>query len=284
MTDRAIVEPGLGPDAVARLERARAAWQSARPGDGEVGAAVRRIARARRLRGRRREPWRGRALVTVGVLLLGALAYAATGGRGELARWFSTATSPTATATVVAALAAAPRHAAAPDRNGVPQPAEALPVAPHQSVGSVSVEHRHAPVAAAPSRRRARALPRRTGIQPPTPKAVAGAAASAPAASAEATTGAARPAAKHEATWADVDDALARDDTQRAADALSAIARGAMDATTRAKAQVGLVQLLSADGQCSRARHLALVLGRSPGADRDLVAHALAATARCVDR
>ncbi len=292
MSDRrALVEPGLSADAVARLERAREAWQSARPDETEVRAAVRRIARAGRARRRRHERWRGGALVTVGVLLLAALAYAATGGHGVLAAWLARPAPADAVANAHgaadavanahgAADAVANAHGAADAVANAHGAADAVATGARPPRGGATLARRsaHASAARAPaSAARAPRAGNATGSAAPTavPRRddiPATAAADAPRDPAP------RLAA---ASWAEVEDALAADDTPRAARALSTIARGAKDTATRAKARVGLAQLLAADGQCTRALRIALAVAHTPGVDPRIVAHALAATRRC---
>lgn len=287
-----LVESGLSADAVARLQRARAAWQAARPGDAEVQAAVRRIARARRARRRRRDGWRGGALITVGLLLLGALAYAATAGPRVIAQLFSNAAPADsvlgATATATAArqiaggsaaplVAASAAHATKPDVVAAAGARARGRDAAGAAASAGARGHAGTPdtagsPAGAVAPRRAPAASRTTST-----RRRAAAIAAAPATA----SGSAQAAPPHTPSWSDVENALANNDTTRAASALSAIARDAHDQTTRAKARIGLVQLLVADGQCERAGRLALSVARTPGLDAELVAHAIAATARC---
>ena len=215
-----------------RLKLAREAWQKARPSEAEVAAGVQRV--------RRTLPWsqaprirRVPSLVVAFTLVFGAaLAYAAT------AAWRS-GTEPVTdrsetTETSVTSTAIAPRPAP-----GLPSPipGAASAVGPHATApGSTNAK---------PSAHTTPSTP----ATPSTPTALA--------------TSHRQSDLDPRASWANVDDALARGAEGEAERALDQLARSP-SAADRGKALFGLAQLAASRGDCARARELVTRLAALP--------------------
>jgi hypothetical protein len=234
------------------LEIARRAWQHTRPGEDEVDAAVRRVARRLRARDGVRRSRMPSLIVAFGLVLLAALAYAAVQRSGK-----GTATErPPPPPAAVAAQPATPPLAEQESEPSTAEPSLAEPTSETPRGEPSAAESGRGPAA----RRRTAEAPARApqaaaGIREPEPESAS-------------------------TTWREVDEALgARDDT-RAARALGELA-ASEDPQTRLKAQLGLAQLAASRGDCGTARRIASGIIAHPGVDPALARRAQRVAARC---
>jgi len=266
-----------------RLELAYRVWHADQLSGTELEAGVRRVTRA--MRGHRRaDP--AKRVVSLGaaaLALCAALAYGATGGGFRLAGPAEPSASEApsylskgarATARRAHTLSHATRLEGAKTREQVPVPvleSEALEVDADardaaekpagSSAASASSSSSGAPSGAAAPGGKPRAAARKPG-------------AARSATSAE-------PAAN---SWREVGAALEAEDESRARTLLRDLATDAPDASTRAKAQLGLAQLAVSRGECNRASAIALRVARTPGVDEKLVDRAHNLVMRCERR
>ncbi len=223
------------------LSVARATWRADQPSEEELARAARRVERRMKAKGRPRPARRHTLILAFLIVFGGALAYAASGGRGS---WFSERSpSPerniersvqSGLGVVVPTLPARGKTFAAPSSAAGSTLAEPSPGAPAASADRV----------ASGSSTGARAVP-------------------APAAS-----------------WRAVDEALDAKDDGRATKALEGLAKST-DPTTRAKARLGLAQLARAKGDCAGAQRIATEVASTPGVDPSVVKRAQSLAAEC---
>lgn len=208
-----------------QLEDLRNAWKSSLPDDEDVTRAARRIATAMR-RQQRRGKARRRSLVlaSAAILMLGALAYAAS-GTWKSEQSPSTERVRTQKATVQAPFTPEKRRkndpsvSRADSPRKAPNPISAGPASPPKTT----------PAPQLTDRANAKAAPEPVGQ---------------------------RGAEPTEAKWRDVGQALALDDTSRAKRALTELSKND-DPSTRAKAMLGLAKLELSRGNHARALRLA---------------------------
>jgi hypothetical protein len=238
------------------LELALRVWRNSEPEPEEVDAAVRRV--RRRLRARRGAK-RSRApslLVAFGLVLLGALAYAAVrgGGAGEQPEQPRSQTADTL-----------------PARGGtmVVAPPEREPPASQKRKLELLETARSDLSSASPPVATPRRAPGAAGVRAATPE-LESEPPSEPASPEQDST-----------TWRDVDSALGARDDKRAARALTELARSG-ERSTRLKARLGLAQLAASRGDCTSARAIATGIIAEPGVDAALArrAHRVASTCR----
>lgn len=211
------------------LALARDAWQATQPSDAESEFAAKRI--ERRMRSERpRSSRRPTVVLVFVVVLLGGLAYAASGGPahfGERASGGDAARGALRGA-ARAGLAEAPRHLSGVSQDAAERRAAAPADDAPGDLDSAGVLVKDESSATADK---------------PSAKSLAGAApeiVSPPPA----------------ASWRAVDEALDARDDARARKALADLAKS-KDGATRAKARLGLAQLAKSRGDCAEARRLA---------------------------
>jgi|SoiMethySBSTD1v2_1073268.scaffolds.fasta_scaffold03663_17 hypothetical protein len=249
----------------ARLELARRAWLFWNASDEDVEAGVRRVGRRLRVQGRSTASRRALTLVPVALAFFAALAYGQTGGFEHppafAKRWFGDKPEGSLL-----------------ERGVYPREvAETLQRLEHGKLGLAPVPvppSSAEPVdpselpQAAPELETNRDAPSRT-VAPERPKRSR------------------RPSApntetsKATSSWRQIDEALAADDEATARELLQGLARGADDATTQAKARLGLAQLSLSRGDCKRAVKIAGRVARSDGIDEKLVRRAHDIVLRC---
>jgi hypothetical protein len=221
------------------LSLAREAWRAGLPSDAEAEFAAQRLAKRFGRSGRRRRSRRTTLVLAFAVVLVGSLAYAASGGS---ARWFGSGR----------ASEALPLRGAA--RVGLGEVPELLD---HAQSGQVA-ETPAAPAAEPPP------APQLQGASAPM---------GGPVVKGEGTP---NPAA----SWRAVDEALDAKDDARAKKALSGLAQSS-DATTRAKARLGLAQLARSKGDCVEARRLAFEVSAMHDIDPAVAKRARAIVLEC---
>jgi hypothetical protein len=217
------------------LSLAREAWRAGLPSEAEAEFAAQRLARRLGRSGRRRLSRRSTLVLAFAVVLVGSLAYAASGGS---ARWFGSGR-----ASDVAPL----RGAARLGLGNVPELVKSL----------------HAPSAAEPTPAPAAEPP--SSPDPEANRALVAKSAGTP-----------NPAA----SWRAVDEALDAKDDARAKKALGSLAQSS-DATTRAKARLGLAQLARSKGDCAEARRLAFEVSAMHDVDPAVAKRAQAIVLEC---
>jgi type IV secretory pathway VirB10-like protein len=238
------------------LELAISAWRNTRPEQDEVDDAVGRV--RRRLRARRWRPrTRGPSLVVAfGLVLLGALAYAAVKG----SRGGDQPQPPRAGSSALHALPAGTASLATPEREQPSAQEGPRPVESDTLDPATSDPPRTAPHA------RAAAIPATPEADDPPPDSESPPAAASPEQTATA--------------WREVDTALGARDDKRAARALTQLA-SSDDRSTRLKARLGLAQLAASRGNCSSARTIATGIIAEPGVDPALARRAHRVASRC---
>jgi hypothetical protein len=82
-------------------------------------------------------------------------------------------------------------------------------------------------------------------------------------------------------SWRQIDEALAANDEATARRLLKQLAANSEDATTQAKARLGLAQMALARGDCKRATALARGIARSSGIDEKIVKRAHDVVLKC---
>jgi len=215
------------------LALARDAWQATKPSDPESEFAAKRV--ERRLRaGRTRPSRRPAAVLAFVVVLVGGLAYAASGGTSS---WFGDGARDGESTSLRGAV-----------RGGLADVPTVLRSARQRSakVGEASHALAQAEVTRADGALDEAGEPSPASQGP----AKAGGAGSIPGSASA--SGFAPPAA----SWRAVDEALDARDDARAKKALANLAKS-KDAATRAKARLGLAQLARSRGDCTEARRLA---------------------------
>jgi hypothetical protein len=249
----------------ARLELARRAWLFWNGKEQEVEAGVRRVARRLRVQSRSATSRRALTLVPVALALFAALAYGQTGGferppafatrwfggfgHGEASRRLDDGVYPRKLADSVERVEHGVRELAKS-----PAAPRAMPVDP-ADLPQDALEPEPAPRAPAKAPR-ARRAPRPEASSSDAPKTAS-------------------------ASWRDIDEALAENDEVTARRLLQGLANGAEDATTQAKARLGLAQLSVSRGDCKRATKIAERVARSEGIDEKLVRRAHDIVLRC---
>ncbi len=248
----------------ARLELARRAWLFWNGSDEEVEAGVRRVGRRLRVQARSTASRRALTLVPVALAFFAALAYGQTGGFEHppafATRWFGDKPGGAQLERGVY-----PREVAGTlqrlehDKLGlapVPVSPSAEPVDPSDlpTVAPELETNRPAPSRAPAAERPKR--PRRPSAQN--------------AETSQATS-----------SWRQIDEALAANDEATARQLLQGLAGSADDATTQAKARLGLAQLSLSKGDCKRAVKIAERVARSDGIDEKLVRRAHDIVLRC---
>lgn len=227
------------------LAVAREVWKKSTPSDERVEAAAQRIARRMRIASSRttRRPL---GYLAFAVVLIGALAYAASGGLSNESgprRTQQTPAVPAVTQGDGNAVAREPVSGALRAKS-TPTPNEATsakPTSPATGSGSVAANGKHKKGTA------------------PDPEAAAAAAAS---------------------SWREVDQALGAKDDSRAEKALTGLA-SSDDPTTRAKAKLGLAQLARSQKDCPRAATLANEVIATPNVDPAVVKRAQSIAKAC---
>jgi hypothetical protein len=258
-------------DDQARLELAQRAWQIASASDQEVEAGVHRVNRRLRLRTHSRSHSRHvLTLVPAAFALFAALAYGQTGGfehppafairwlGGQPGKSLETGLRPPAVDRTARELGQDYIQ-----HGPVPQPSSAVPVDPRDlPTDSTALEPDSSPVQEAipakPERKQRRA-----------PKSV---------------NEKARPSGGQAAgsSWRQVDQALAAGDERGARRALQKIAKDeSNDATTQAKAKLGLAQLALSRDDCERAVAIAEGVARTEGIDEKVVKRAHDIVLKC---
>lgn len=253
----------MTPEERRRLDLAYRVWHDAAPSDAEVERAVRRISRSARLsRAPARSKVRLGPAMAVAVALVAVLAYASPGSRarlGELsARVFDRAEQ-----------AAGPTVVPSATVPGAGAGAAARPTAPGLSPRAPAAERTPEPPAS-PSARPATTPHSRTSAVAPRELEIAPAA---PASTARFRTG--------EATWQDVNRALAANDEASASELLRDLERTGEDPATRAKATLGLAQLALGRDDCASAQRLARQVTATPGLDEKIIHRAHTVLIRC---
>jgi hypothetical protein len=253
-----------------RLELARRAWQIAAASDQEVEAGVHRVNRRLRLRTHSRSHTSRHVLTLVpaAFALFAALAYGQTGGFEHppafAERWFGGETGRLDQGLMPPAVDQAARKLGQDylRRGPAPDPSSAAPVDPSQlptdesTAGSESSEVEPASPKPVRARQRARKTPEQSTE-----------------ATRQRTTG---------GSWREIDRALAAGDERAARRNLQKLAKDeSQDATTRAKARLGLAQLALSRGDCERASAIAGGVARSEGIDEKVVKRAHDIVLKC---
>ena len=233
-------------DEIMRL--ARQAYRHLEPSDARVELAARRIERRISSRPRPRSSRRFSLVLAFLVVFVGALAYAASGGGP---RRFGTAPPSNAPLRVSTQQSLGGAVTLLPRLRAEASPAPA-------PAGAPGSDESEADVAGSGALRGAGA---RDPLKPPS--SAVGVASPAPAAS-----------------WRAVDEALDAKDDNRAKQALEGLAKSG-DATTRAKARLGLGQLARAKGDCATARRIADEVSAQPDIDASVKKRARALSAEC---
>jgi hypothetical protein len=250
-----------------RLGLARRAWLAWNADDEHVEAGVQRVARRLRMKTRSSASRRALTLVPVAIGLFAAMAYAQTGGFEHppafAARWFGGLETshrlyegvyPSELAQTVsrldqAALGLAP----------VPVPPGTKPLDPSElPTAAPELEASPAPRAKLGSTERSRRAARARATGSGEPKAGS--------------------------AWRQIDEALAANDEATARRLLQGLAGGSEDATTQAKARLGLAQLALSRGDCQRATKIAERVARSAGIEEKLVRRAHDIVLRCQEQ
>jgi hypothetical protein len=254
-----------------RLELARRAWQIAAASDQEIEAGVHRVNRRLRLHTHSRSHASRHVLTLVpaAFALFAALAYGQTGGFEHppafAARWFGGETGRLDHGLRPPAVDQTARKLGQDylKRGPAPDPSSAAPVDPSQlptdesTAESGSSEAQPAPP---PKPVRARQRARKASDQ------------SAEQAERQTTGG----------SWREIDRALAAGDEREARRGLQRMAKDeSQDATTRAKARLGLAQLALSRGDCERAAAIAGGVARSEGIDEKVVKRAHDIVLKC---
>jgi hypothetical protein len=233
------------------LAVAREVWKKSAPSDERTERAAQRIARRMRISAHRpsRRPL---GYVAFAVVLIGALAYAASGGlSSESGPRRTVQTPPTTTESPAGGTPVVQENKANSAQHG------------HEE-SAPTVEERTPPKSASPSSGSAGASGSSSNgkhkkIGPSDPAAAAAAAAS---------------------SWREVDEALGAKDDTRAEKALNGLATS-NDATTRAKAKLGLAQLARSQNDCPRATALANEVITMPDVDPVVVKRAQVIAKAC---
>jgi hypothetical protein len=272
----------MNPKDSERLEIAYRAWHADRISDTEIELGVRRVTRA--MRGHRRFDPAKRvvSLGAAGLALCAALAYGATGGgfrrTGPAEPSASETPSFLGKGVRVSARRADAASQAARARSESESAAEVAPES--EAAGGAPEEALSEPASS-------------NGASQQPNGAAGGAGGKRPAGAARPAAGAARGAAGKPAkasadaaanSWREVGQALEAEDESRAHALLKDLATASADASTRAKAQLGLAQLAVSRGECERASEIALGVARSPGVDEKLVKRAHNLLLRCERR
>lgn len=238
------------------LSLAREAWKHAEPTDAESEFAAHRIARRMRRSARPRRSRRPTLILVFAVVALGGLAFAASGGG-----WFGQSRPSSEGSRVQKAVrsgfGAAPASLArvrVASKALAPKADSPEPTSPEQEGEARAGE----PKAAVPA-------------------GGSGSAVGAASGAAGSTSSSQAPPA---ASWRAVDEALDAKDDARAKKALAGLA-GSKDATTRAKARLGLAQLAKSKGDCAEARRLAFEVTAMPDLDPVLFKRARAIVLEC---
>lgn len=233
------------------LAVAREVWKRTSPSDERVEAATRRIARRMRI-ANARPSRRPLGYLAFAVVLIGALAYAASGGLSS---------------------------------ESGPRRTQQTPAIPAAAQGEGNAVAREKMSGTTRSHDDERATSEATPVKPASPTTGAAGANEALAANGKhkkpiAVSDPAGEAAAAASSWREVDDALgARDDT-RAEKALNGLA-ASHDPTTRAKAKLGLAQLARSQKYCSRALALANEVIATPDVDPAVVKRAQGIVKAC---
>jgi hypothetical protein len=257
----------------ARLELAQRAWQIASASDQEVEAGVHRVNRRLRLRTHSRSHSRHvLTLVPAAFALFAALAYGQTGGFEHppafAIRWFGgqpgksleTGLRPPAVDRAARGLGQDYiKHGTA-----APEPSSATPVDPSElPTDSTAVEPDSSQVEEAvpakPERKQRQRARKSAGENP-------------------------RPSGEQTASgsWREIDQALADDNERAARRALQKLAKDErQDATTRAKARLGLAMLALSRDDCKRAAAIAEGVARTEGIDEKVVKRAHDIVLKC---
>jgi hypothetical protein len=255
----------------ARLELAQRAWQIASASDQEVEAGVHRVNRRLRLRTHSRSHGRHvLTLVPAAFALFAALAYGQTGGfehppafatrwfGGQPAKSLETGIRPPAVNQAARGLGQDYiKHGTAPEPQSSAAPVDPsdLPTDSTAATGSSQVQEA---VPAIPARKRQRP---RKAVDENT-----------------------RPSGEQTASgsWREIDQALADDDERAARRALQKLAKDErQDATTRAKARLGLAMLALSRDDCKRAAAIAGGVARTEGIDEKVVKRAHDIVLKC---
>ena len=255
----------------ARLELAREAWQIASASDREVEAGVHRVNRRLRLRTTSRSHGRHvLTLVPAAFALFAALAYGQTGGFEHppafATRWFGGASGSTLdTGLRPPAVDQAARKIGQGFLRAqpAPDPSAAAPVDPAElptaeDTAEPESSQNQSAVSPRPERKRPRTRQAITDNERPSERRTAG------------------------SSWREIDRALAAGDERGARRELHRLSKDENeDATTRAKARLGLAQLAFSRGDCERAVAIAGAVARSEGIDEKVVKRAHDIVLKC---
>jgi hypothetical protein len=251
----------------ARLELAQKAWQIATASDQEIEAGVHRVNRRLRMRQRSHKSRHVLTLVPAAFALFAALAYGQTGGFEHppafATRWFGAEGGrPLEIGLAPPAVDRAARLEQRLEQAPAPEPAGTVPVDPANLPTAEEIaepDSSKASDAIAPKPERRRHQTRRALVPDSQPEPQ--------------TAG---------SSWRQIDQALAAGDDRRARRHLQRLAKDeSQDATTRAKARLGLAQLAQARGDCERAVSLAESIARSEGIDERVVKRAHDIVLKC---
>ncbi len=229
------------------LSVAREVWDKTRPGDEQTERAAQRIARRMRINAGRRTSRRPVAILAFAVVLIGALAWASSGGLFSEEGGRRPAPTPK-----VDRAGGEPSVVPPTEKHG----ASRAPAA-KEKASVVETEEPKPEIKQGPTSKPATTSASKSSKATPTHDPVAAA-----------------------SSWREVDEALDAKDDTRAEKALSGLA-SSKDADTRAKAKLGLAQLAQSKNDCDKARSLAREVAGTPDIDPAVVKRARAVENAC---